>query len=455
MSSPAAENPNRRRFLKDTSKTLAVVSAAPAILSSTARAQNSDTLKVGLIGCGGRGTGAAGQSLSSDPNIVLTAMGDAFEDRLNSSYANLKEGFGDRVQVDEANKFVGFDAYQKVVDSGVDVVLLTTPPGFRPMHMEYAISQGKHVFAEKPMAVDGPGVRKVLAAAAEAKRKNLALVAGFCWRYNEGERALFRKIHDGEIGQPMSLHTIYNTGALWVRKRQPGWSDMMYQMRNWYYFTWLCGDHILEQACHSIDKMAWAMQPDMYDEASVEASLPAQCWASGGRQVRTGEEYGHIYDHFAVVYEYDNGVRGYHHCRQQPGCSNDNSDYFIGTKGIAQIKAFGDLTIRDTNNNGVWKFDGDRPNMYQVEHNEMIASIRKGEPINDGFWMAQSTLLALMGRMAAYTGRIVTRDEALNSLEDLMRYAMRQEDPEQPINFDWDMELRTPDVALPGVTMIL
>ena len=165
MASPASENPNRRRFLKDTSKTLAVVSAAPAILSSTARAQNSDTLKVGLIGCGGRGTGAAGQSLSSDPNIVLTAMGDAFEDRLNSSYANLKEGFGDRVQVDEANKFVGFDAYQKVVDSGVDVVLLTTPPGFRPMHMEYAIAQGKHVFAEKPMAVDGPGVRKVLAAA--------------------------------------------------------------------------------------------------------------------------------------------------------------------------------------------------------------------------------------------------------------------------------------------------
>jgi len=455
MNEPFDSNSTRRKFLRDTSKTLAAASIAPAIISPSVKAQSSEALKVGLIGCGGRGTGAAGQSISADPNMVLTPMGDAFQDRLNSSYKSLKETYGDKVQVDAANKFVGFDAYQKVIDSGVDIVCLATPPGFRPMHIEYAISQDKHVFAEKPMAVDGPGVRKVLEAAKEAKRKKRALVAGFCWRYNYGEREIMKRIHGGEIGIPMSLHTVYNTGALWVRPRQPGWSDMEYQMRNWYYFTWLCGDHILEQACHSIDKMAWAMQPNQYDDEAVLESLPEQCWAHGGRQVRTGEDYGHIFDHFEVVYEYPNGARGYHHCRQQPGCSNGNYDHFIGTKGVATIAAFGDLRINDPKGNRVWRFEGERPNMYQVEHNEMVQSIRKGEPINDGFWMAQSTLLSLMGRMAAYTGRNVYRDEALDSQEDLMRYVMRQEDPDTPLEFDWDMSLRTPEVAIPGVTTIV
>lgn len=433
----------RREFVKKSGVSIAATSlAAPFIAPSKGFAQNSETLKVGLIGCGGRGTGAAGQALRADGNVMLTAVGDVFEDRMDNSLKNLSSQQEDKVKVDEDHKFIGFDAYKKVIDSGVDVVILTTPPGFRPMHLEYAIKQGKHVFCEKPMAVDGPGVRRVLAAAAEAKKKNLALVAGFCWRYNYGERAIMERIHGGEIGEPMSLHTVYNTGSLWVRPRQPGWSDMLYQMRNWYYFAWLSGDHILEQACHSVDKMSWAMQ-------DVQ---PVRCWAHGGRQVRTGKEYGHINDHFAVVYEYENGARGYHHCRQQPGCNNDNSDYFIGTKGNASIKAFGNLTILGENR---WRFKGPRPNMYQVEHNEMFASIRKGEPINDGVWMAHSTLQSLMGRMAAYTGRIVTWEQALNTKQDLMKYALNQEDVEGDPNFDWGMDLRTPEVATPGITKII
>lgn len=432
----------RRQFLKNTSTAAAAgLLAAPFVLPGRAFAASGETLKVGLIGCGGRGTGAASQAIQADPNVILTAMGDAFEDRLEGSLSNLKQQLGDKIQVDPEHRFVGFDAYQRVIDSGVDVVILTTPPGFRPLHLKYAIDQGKHVFCEKPMAVDGPGVRSVMATAKKAKEKNLALVAGFCWRYNYGERELMKRVHDGAIGEPMALHTIYNTGALWVRKRQPEWSDMTYQMRNWYYFAWLSGDHIAEQACHSIDKMAWAMKD----------VPPVQCVALGGRQVRTGEDYGHIFDHFAVVYEYANGARGFHNCRQQPGCANDNADYFIGTKGIAQIKAFGPLSIKGGTR---WRFQGERPNMYQVEHDEMFASIRRNQPINDGQWMAQSTLLSLMGRMAAYTGQNVTYEEALNSKQDLMKFALSQEDVVGDPKFSWDMSLRTPDVALPGITKI-
>lgn len=441
--SESSESPtSRREFLKRASITTAGgILAAPAILPSRGYAAGAETLKVGLIGCGGRGTGAASQALQADPNVVLWAMGDAFEDRLSSSLNSLQKQFADLVKVTPERQYVGFEAYRKVIDSGVDVVLLATPPGFRPIHLEYAIGQGKHVFCEKPMAVDAPGVRKVLAVAEEARRRRLSLVAGFCWRYNAGERALMERVHGGAIGEPMALHTVYDTGSLWVHPRQPGWSDMTYQMRNWYYFAWLSGDHIMEQACHSLDKMAWAMQD----------VPPVQCVGLGGRQVRTGEDFGHIFDHFAVVYEYANGARGFHNCRQQAGCANDNSDYFIGTKGVATIKAFGPLAITGETK---WRFRGERPNMYQVEHNELFASIRKAEPINDGKWMAQSTLLALMGRMASYTGQVVTWDQALHSEENLMGWVTGQDAEAAAIKLDWNMPLRVPPVALPGITSL-
>jgi myo-inositol 2-dehydrogenase / D-chiro-inositol 1-dehydrogenase len=434
---------NRRRFLK-ASGVLAFggILVGDRVLSGRAFAANADTLRVGLIGCGGRGTGAANNALRADPNTILTAMADVFEDRLNNSLQSLTKEHGDRVKVDPDHRFVGFDGYRKVIDSGVDVVLLATPPGFRPYHLKAAVAAGKHVFSEKPMAVDAPGVRTVLEVAEQARRKRLALVSGFCWRYNAGERAIMQRIHDGAIGQPLSLQNTYNTGPIWVNRRRPEWTDMQYQMRNWYYYGWLSGDHITEQAVHSLDKMAWAMQD----------VPPERCVAHGGRQVRTGDEFGHIFDHFSVVYEYENGARGYHFCRQQPGCANDNSDYFIGSNGVARIHAFGPLVISGAN---PWRFRGDRPDMYQVELDEMIASIRAGTPINDGVWMAHSTLLAIMGRMAAYTGQIVTWEQALHSNEDLVKFALKQDDRPGDPRFDWDLNLRVPPVAMPGRTPLV
>ena len=429
QNSNSPQNATRRSFLKKSSLAVTVGAVAP-FLSFPARtfAANDSTLRVGLVGCGGRGSGAAAQALNADQNVALTAMGDVFEDRLNSSLKALQTNQPEKVQVTPENQFIGLDAYQKVINSGVDVVLLCTPPGFRPQHLKAAIEAGKHVFCEKPMAVDAPGVRSVLESAALAKQKKLSLVSGFCWRSNSAERAIMERIHSGDIGQPMSLQNTYNTGPIWVKPRQPGQTDLEYQLRNWYYFAWLSGDHIVEQAVHSLDKMAWAMQD----------VPPARCVGHGGRQVRTGVEYGHIFDHFSLVYEYENGPRGYHFCRQQAGCANDNSDYIIGTNGIAKIKAFGPLEITGPK---PWKFRGERPDMYQVEHDEFFASIRKGEPMNHGTWMAHSTLLAIMGRMAAYTGQVITWDQALNSEERL-----------GPERLDWNMELPVPQVAMPGQT---
>lgn len=432
---------HRRGFLKRSSLLAAGAAAAPYLsISPRTFAVNSGTLKVGLVGCGGRGTGAASQALHADRNVVLHAVGDIFADRLEGSLQQLRKEHAERTMVTPDTSFLGFDAIEKVLGTGVDVVILATPPGFRPYHLKKCVEAGKHVFTEKPMATDAPGVRMVLEAAALAKQKRLALTAGFCWRYNPAEREIMKRIHDGQIGTPMSLQNTYNTGFLWVKPRQPGWNDMTYQMRNWYYFTWLSGDHLVEQAVHSIDKMQWA----------VGDVPPVKCVAHGGRQVRTGADFGHIFDHFSVVYEYASGARGYHFSRQQTNTASDNSDYFIGTQGVAQIKAFGPLTIT-----------GERPwslrkrgdaDMYQVEHNEMFASIRRGEPINDGIWMAHSTLVAIMGRMAAYTGKEITWEQALNSQENLAKWVANQENEPGDPRFSWDMPLRVPPVAIPGQT---
>ncbi len=433
---------DRREFLKRSSVLAAGIAAAPFIsVPQRTYAANSETLKVGLVGCGGRGTGAASQALHGDRNVVLHAMGDIFEDRMKGSLEQIKKEHPERTMVTPDTSFIGFDAIDKVLASGVDVVVLATPPGFRPYHLKKAIDAGKHVFCEKPMATDAPGVRLVMEAAAVAKQKKLALTSGFCWRYNPAERQIMKRIHDGEIGSPLSMYTVYNTGSLWVKPRQPGWNDMTYQMRNWYYFTWLSGDHLVEQAVHSLDKMQWALK----DEA------PVKCVAHGGRQVRTGSDFGHINDHFSILYEYASGARGYHFSRQQANTASDNSDYFMGSKGVAQIKAFAGLRITGETNWNLRSREG-LENMYQVEHNEMMASIRKGEPINDGAWMAQSTMVALMGRMAAYTGQEITWEQALNSKENLAKWVTNQEEEVGDPKFSWDMPLRVPAVAMPGQT---
>jgi predicted dehydrogenase len=428
---------SRRDFLK-TSAAAAGATLAGGLAVPFVHAAGGDLLKVGLVGCGGRGKGAAVQALRADKNARLVALGDAFADRLEDAHDFFKKhpdnaDIADRVAVDAGRRFTGFGAYKAVIEN-VDVVFLATPPGFRPMHLEAAVAAGKHVFCEKPVAVDAPGVRKVIAAAKEAEKKNLSLMSGFCWRRHPVMRETMRRVHDGALGDIVALQCSYNMGGLWHRDREPGWSDMEYQVRNWLYFTWLSGDHNVEQHVHSLDKAAWAMKNE----------YPVKAVGLGGRQVRTGPEYGHIFDHHAVVYEYASGARLFSFCRQQPKTDGDVSDHYWGTKGTCDVIASFPPRV-DIKGAQPWVYRGKGDSldqdMYQVEHNELFASIRDGKPINDGDWMAKSTLMAIMGRMATYTGKVIGWEQALRSKEDL-----------SPKEYDMKASLPEPKVALPGVT---
>lgn len=396
-------------------------------------------LKIGVIGCGGRGTGSAIQALRADSNTVLWAMGDVLPDRLAGSLRGITEEMGaeaaSRVEVPEQRRFLGFDSYQKVIDSGVDVVLLTTYPAFRPLHLRAAVEAGKHCFAEKPVAVDAPGVRSVLESAALAKKKNLGLVVGFCWRYNDGMRGVYEQVNGGALGEISSVYTNYLTGTLAKRPRQPEWSDLEFQLRNWWHFTWISGDHIVEQAVHSIDRLMWA----------TGDRLPLRVVCLGGRAARSGPEHGHVFDHFSAIYEYEGGMRTFHSCRQMDGCPSDNTDYIQGTKGSAVVNGWvPTYSVRDVAGNEVWKYAGrtDR-DMYQTEHDELFASIRAGTPINDGERGANSTMMAVMARMAAYTGQTISWERAMNSKEELVPAALAFGD------------MPTPPVPVPGVTKFL
>lgn len=420
----------RRRFVRGA----ATLAAAPLVLTGRARPQSSDpeVLRVGLIGCGGRGTGAAYQAISAEPGTVqLTAMADAFADRLESSLTHLKSSLQERAalaDVPPERRFVGFDAAQQLLDSDVDVVLVATPPHWRPAHLAAAIAAGKHVFAEKPFAVDAPGVRSVLATAALAESKNLSLMSGFCWRYNVRHRAFYERVHAGALGELRAVYSTYNASPLNTFKRQPGWSDVEWQLRNWQHFNWLGGDHVVEQAVHSLDKMAWAMN----DEP------PLSVTAIGGRQAREGAETGDIYDHFSGTFEYANGVRGFHMSRQMANCTYDNSDFLMGERGSGTIASGGyghELTGPDA-----WTYEGDGNDMYQQEHDELFAAIRAGRAVNDGVWAARSTMLAIMLRMSAYTGQTLTWEQALNSEERL-----------GPATYEWG-ELAVGPVPIPGRT---
>jgi predicted dehydrogenase len=417
---------SRRQFLQASAAAAAAVSLASVPL---VHAGGSDTLRVGLVGCGGRGTGAAVNALKADRNVRLVAMGDAFQDRITSSLATLGREGQDvtaKIDVPAERQFAGFDACQRVIDN-VDVVLLATPPHFRPAHIEMAVRARKHIFAEKPVAVDAPGVRRVLAACQEARQRNLSVVSGLCWRYHNGMRETFRRIHDNAVGDIVAMQCNYLTGTLWHRAREQGWTDMQWQLRNWLYFTWLSGDFNVEQHVHSLDKMAWAMRDQ----------TPVKCYGLGGRQVRTEEHFGHIYDHMSVVYEYANGVKAFSLCRQQAGCFQEVKDFIMGTRGNVDVMAH-----RITGDNE-WRYPPQQsrqdPSMYQVEHNELFASIRNGTPINNGEYMARSTMMAIMGREACYTGQLVTWEDAFNSNVVL-----------GPQQYAWDANIPVPAVALPG-----
>ena len=422
-------NLNRRAFLKSTGAVVMAGTIPYVGFSRSTSPLSSNTLKVGLIGCGGRGAGAASQAMQADPNVVLTAMGDVFADRLDESYNALLELHPDKVKVDKTNRFIGFDAYKKVIESGVDVVLLCTPPAFRPDHMMAAVEAGKHTFCEKPVAIDAPGVRKVLAAAKKAKEKKLSVVSGFCFRYDSPKRALFDRVLKGEIGEVKSVLTVRNGGELWSKPRQTGWSDMEYHLRNWLYHTWLSGDFITEMMVHSLDMMSWALG----DKDPIKAT------GTGGRQSRTAEIYGNAYDHFAIEYEYANGVKGIHFSRQQDGCSTTNRVEVFGSQGNAFIQG----SRHELSGKATWKYEGKVNDMYQTEHDELFASIRQGKPMNDGEVMARSSMLGVLGRMAAYTGQTITWEDAMNSNQALA-----------PAIDQYTWELKWPDVeiARPGIT---
>lgn len=419
----------RREFVKTAS---AVTAVGAVTLPAWATQEDRDPIKIGFIGCGGRGTGAANQALIANENSVIWAMGDAFEDRLTGSMNTLVGEQGTRAEVPKERQFVGFDAYQKVIDSGVDMVILTTPPHFRPEHIAAAVKAKKHVFCEKPMAVDGSGVRSVMESTKLAKQNDTNLVGGFCWRYNYPLRATFKQIHDGAIGDVRSYFATYYAAPLWTKPRQDQWSDVEFQMRNWVHFDWLSGDHIVEQACHSIDKINWAMQNEP----------PKSATSVGGRQMHERPETGNIYDHFGVVFEYEDGRRAHLHCRQMPFCYNDNNDFITGSTGTCTLNAW--TGAPEFTGSSSWEYSGPQPNMYQVEHNEMHEAIRGDRPtINNGDYMAQSTMMAVLGREAAYTGQRVSYNDALTSTTRL-----------GPTEYTFGT-LTIADVSEPGATKLI
>jgi predicted dehydrogenase len=425
----------RREFVASSVAAGAAASALPR-LSHGFFAGGSDTVKIGLIGCGGRGTGAAVQAMRADEGVQLVSMGDVFADRLASSLEGINGAMGDkakdRVQVPGSHQFVGFDSYKAVIDSGVDVVLITGYPHFRPEHVKAAVDAGKHVFAEKPIAVDGPGVRSFLQSAETAKQRNQALMVGFCWRHNAGMKAAFDRILAGDIGEVTSVYTTYLTSTLSKRPRKPEWSDLEFQMRNWWHFAWISGDHIVEQAVHSIDRLSWAMGD----------KLPQKVICLGGRAARSGPEHGDVYDHFSACFEYEGGIRCFHNTRQIDRCPSDNSDYVQGTKGSAVVEGWAPIySLKSRKGDEIWKYSGEIPDMYQVEHNELFASIRAGKPINDAVRSANSCLMAIMARMAAYTGQTITWEQALNSAQRL-----------GPEKYELTGALESPPVPIPGQT---
>lgn len=399
----------RREFVKQTTLLAGGLLAMPILSKANFFSGSSDVIKIALIGCGGRGTGAATQALSTKENVQLIAMADAFPDRLNDSYSNIKEALGDkasRVNVPEGNKFIGFDAYKQAI-ALADVVILATPPGFRPIHFEEAIRQGKHVFMEKPVATDPAGIKKVLEAAAVAKTKKLNVVVGLQRRYQNSYRELYKRYQDGIIGDMLSAQVWWNQGALWVKPRKPEYTEMEYQMRNWYYFNWLCGDHIVEQHIHNIDVGNWFM-----------GATPVTAGGMGGRAVRTGKEYGEIYDHHYVEYRYANGVVMNSQCRHWKDAPSKVDEEIVGTKG----RIFCDKAqIVDHKGKVLYQYDKKKENNpYQTEHDELFAAIAKGEyKFADAERGAQTTLTAIIGRLATYSGQVIDWNVALNSGLDL------------------------------------
>jgi predicted dehydrogenase len=432
---------NRRDFLA-----ASAVGAAAVLAPGGVFAAAEDVIKVGVIGCGGRGTGAAENCLTADKGIKIVALGDAFHHRVEGCASNLRRKFKDRADVPAERCFAGLDAYKKVLESDIDLVILATSPGFRPQHIEAAVKAGKHIFCEKPVAVDGPGIRKVLAAYEDSLQKKMVIVAGTQRRHQTGYLETMKRIHDGAIGDITAATAYWNNNGIWFRDRKElqdrkkfseNPSDLAYQIHNWYHFGWLCGDHIVEQHVHNLDVVNWAKQ-----------AHPVSCWGMGGRlnlggnsNRRPGEPevVGNIFDHFAVEYVYPDGAMMHSYCRHFDGPGNV-SEGLVGTKGICRTEDRKEYSI-----SGKPVFDAANDNApYVQEHVDLIAAIREGKRVNELKQVAESTLTAIMGRMATYTGRMVTWEQALNSKEDSF-----------PTDLQWDMALKVAPVSVPGKTKLI
>lgn len=403
------KNIKRRSFLKSSS-----ILTGGLVLPSFSfkkKSQINKKLKISVVGCGGRGTGAAVQALRADKNVELVALCDAFENRLEGSYnAILNELDGEiEVNIKDKNKFVGFDGYKKAIDLA-DVVILATPPGFRPDHFKYAVERSKHVFMEKPVATDAHGVRKVLEAAKLVKEKKINVVVGLQRRYQLSYLDIFKQVKRGIIGKIISGTVRWNNSGVWVNKRKPGQSELEYQMRNWYYFNWLCGDHIVEQHIHNLDVANWFL-----------GEHPVTAQGMGGREVRKGIDHGEIFDHHYVEFKYPSGAVIHSQCRHQPGTVRNVNEVLVGTKGVVKLSGNGVVKINDHNGNLLHSYDPKNDiSPYQIEHNKLFKSIRTGGQIDDTEIGATATMTAIMGRMATYSGKLIEWDKAINTDDNLV-----------------------------------
>lgn len=433
----------RRDFMKKTSLAAGggfLLSTLP--VGASAYAAANDTLNVAVIGCGGRGTGAANQALNADDGVKIVALADLFRDRLDESYNILTQAHpdGDRINVPEDHKFVSFDGYKYAIELA-DVVILATPPGYRPEHFEEAVRQGKHIFMEKPVATDAHGVRRVLQAGREAKRKKLNVVVGLQRHYQNNYNEALKKIRGNAIGKITGGQVYWNSAGVWVRERQPDMTELEYQNRNWYYFNWLSGDHILEQHIHNIDVANWFL-----------GEYPVTAQGMGGREVRTGKDYGQIFDHHFVEFTYPSGAVIASQSRHQPNTFSRVAEHFQGVYGNIELDSSNKAVIKDWDGVVLYDHNGvNDPNPYQVEHDKLFAAIRNGEVIDDTENGAKSTLTAIMGRMATYSGQVITWDQAINANDKMV-----------PDNMTWDTPPPVmPDengnypVPKPGVTNVL
>lgn len=433
-------NSSRRKFIKNSSLLVAGGAVAGQLsFARSAHAFGTDEIKIGLIGCGGRGTGASNQAMNTEGPTKLVAMADAFSDRLQQSLRTIKGAHKDKVDVPPERQFVGFDAYKHVLESDADLVILATPPGFRPLHLEAAVNAGKHVFMEKPVAVDAAGVRRVLKASELATEKNLAVAVGLQRRHERRYMETIKRLQDGAIGDINFTRAYWNGGGVWVRPRREGQTEMEYQMRNWYYFNWLCGDHITEQHIHNLDVINW-----------LKNGYPVSAQGQGGRQVRTGKDHGEIYDHHMIEFTYADGSKMLSQCRHIRGTWNSVNEYAHGSSGNCDI---GGARITDLNGKLTWEYGKGGGGGHQQEHHDLFAVIRQGERPNEGEYGAKSSMTSILGRLCSYSGKMIKWDDAINSdlvISPIDEFSSYDDTPPVVPDANGDYE-----IPMPGKTVVI